>query len=76
MFLRALYAGYIATLVIHQGLVWVLYRIGTFGRAPWHMAPGNWGRTANDADDDVLNASRHSPWMNFASETLYPIATA
>lgn len=39
MFARAFFAGFVSTLVFHQGLVWALYRFGMLGRTPWDMAP-------------------------------------
>jgi hypothetical protein len=36
---RAFIAGFLATLVFHQGVFWLLYQAGTVGRAPWNMAP-------------------------------------
>lgn len=39
MYLRAFIAGFVATLVFHQGLFWVFYLAGIAPRAPWNMAP-------------------------------------
>lgn len=39
MYPRAFLAGFVATLVFHQGVLWLLYQAGTVGRAPWNMAP-------------------------------------
>lgn len=39
MYLRAFIAGFLSTLVFHQGLFWILYQAGALSRAPWSMAP-------------------------------------
>lgn len=39
MYLRAFIAGFLSTLVFHQGLFWILYQAGALARAPWSMAP-------------------------------------
>jgi hypothetical protein len=37
--LRAFIAGFVSTLVFHQGLLWLLYVGGISPRAPWNMTP-------------------------------------
>ena len=37
--LRAFTAGFVATLVFHQGLYWVFFRAGAVPQPPWNMAP-------------------------------------
>lgn len=39
MILRAFIAGFISTLVFHQGLYWALYQAGTLPQPPWNMSP-------------------------------------
>src|SRR5207244_4817633 len=38
-YLRAFIAGFVSTLVFHQGLLWMLYAGGFSPRAPWNMTP-------------------------------------
>lgn len=39
MYPRTFIAGFAATLVFHQGVLWLMYQAGTVARAPWNMAP-------------------------------------
>ncbi len=39
IYLRAFIAGFVSTLVIHQGVLWMLYASGLSPRAPWNMTP-------------------------------------
>jgi len=39
MYLRAFIAGFISTLVFHQGLYWLLYQTGSLPQPPWNMSP-------------------------------------
>lgn len=36
---KAFVAGFLSTLLFHQGLLALFYLLGTFPRAPWPMAP-------------------------------------
>src|SRR6266852_972865 len=36
-YLKAFLAGFVSTLVFHQGLLWLLYTRGVSPRAPWDM---------------------------------------
>jgi hypothetical protein len=38
-YLKAFVAGFVSTLVFHQGLLWLLYAGGFSPRAPWNMTP-------------------------------------
>jgi hypothetical protein len=38
-YLKAFIAGFVSTLVFHQGLLWLLYAGGFSPRAPWNMTP-------------------------------------
>jgi hypothetical protein len=38
-YLKAFIAGFVSTLVFHQGLLWLLYTEGFSPRAPWNMTP-------------------------------------
>ena len=38
-YLKAFIAGFISTLLFHQGLLWLLYAGGVSPRAPWDMTP-------------------------------------
>lgn len=37
--LKAFAAGFVSTLVFHQGLLWLLYVGGASPRAPWNLTP-------------------------------------
>jgi hypothetical protein len=39
IYLRAFIAGFVSTLVVHQGVLWLLYANGLSPRAPWNMTP-------------------------------------
>ena len=39
IYLKAFFAGFVATLVFHQGVLWLLYAGGFLPRAPWNMTP-------------------------------------
>jgi hypothetical protein len=39
IYLKAFIAGFVSTLVFHQGLLWLLYSGGLSPRAPWNMTP-------------------------------------
>jgi hypothetical protein len=39
MYPRAFVAGFVSTLVFHQGVYWLLYQAGSLPRPPWNMAP-------------------------------------
>jgi hypothetical protein len=39
IYLKAFVAGFASTLVVHQGLLWLLYAGGFSPRAPWNMTP-------------------------------------
>lgn len=39
MYLRAFIAGFVSTLVFHQGLFWMFHRAGLIPQAAWNMAP-------------------------------------
>jgi len=39
IYTKAFVAGFISTLVFHQGLLWLLYTGGVAPRPPWDMAP-------------------------------------
>ena len=36
---RAFAAGFVSTLVFHQGVILLFYVLGAFSRAPWNFAP-------------------------------------
>jgi len=38
-YLKAFIAGFVSTLVFHQGVLWLLYTGGFSPRAPWNMTP-------------------------------------
>jgi hypothetical protein len=38
-YLKAFIAGFVSTLVFHQGLLWLLYAGGVSPQAPWNMTP-------------------------------------
>lgn len=38
-YLRAFAAGFVSTLVFHQGLIWLFHLLGMFPRMPWSMVP-------------------------------------
>ena len=38
-YLKAFIAGFVSTLVFHQGVLWLLYVSGVSPRAPWNMTP-------------------------------------
>lgn len=38
-YLRAFAAGFVSTLVFHQGVILVFHLLGAFPRAPWSLAP-------------------------------------
>lgn len=38
-FLKSFAAGFASTLAFHQGLLWLLHRLGSSPRAPWNFAP-------------------------------------
>jgi len=38
-YLKAFIAGFVSTLLFHQGLLWLLYAGGVSPRAPWDMTP-------------------------------------
>jgi hypothetical protein len=38
-YLKAFIAGFLSTLLFHQGLLWLLYAGGFSPRAPWNMTP-------------------------------------
>ena len=39
IYLKAFIAGFVSTLVFHQGVLWLLYAGGFSPRAPWNMTP-------------------------------------
>ncbi len=39
IYLKAFIAGFVSTLVFHQGVLWLLYVSGVSPRAPWNMTP-------------------------------------
>ncbi len=39
IYLKAFIAGFVSTLVFHQGVLWLLYARGFSPRAPWNMTP-------------------------------------
>ena len=39
IYLKAFIAGFVSTLVFHQGVLWLLYAGGLSPRAPWNMTP-------------------------------------
>lgn len=39
MWLRAFVAGFVSTLVFHQGVFWVLHTLGAVAQAPWNLRP-------------------------------------
>jgi hypothetical protein len=39
IYLKAFIAGFVSTLVFHQGVLWLLYVGGFSPRAPWNMTP-------------------------------------
>jgi len=39
IYLKAFIAGFVSTLVFHQGVLWLLYAVGFSPRAPWNMTP-------------------------------------
>ena len=39
IYLKAFIAGFVSTLVFHQGVLWLLYAGGISPRAPWNMTP-------------------------------------
>jgi hypothetical protein len=39
IYLKAFIAGFLSTLVFHQGVLWLLYAGGFSPRAPWSMTP-------------------------------------
>jgi hypothetical protein len=38
IYLKAFSAGFVSTLVFHQGVLWLLYATGLSPRAPWNMS--------------------------------------
>lgn len=36
---RAFAAGFVSTMVFHQGVILLFYALGAFSRAPWNFAP-------------------------------------
>src|SRR5260370_39868223 len=39
IYLKAFIAGFVSTLVFHQGVLWMLYAGEVSPRAPWNMTP-------------------------------------
>ena len=39
IYLKAFIAGFVSTLLFHQGVLWLLYASGLSPRAPWNMTP-------------------------------------
>jgi len=39
IYLKAFIAGFVSTLVFHQGVLWLLYAVGFSPLAPWNMTP-------------------------------------
>jgi len=36
-YVRAFVAGFLSTLIFHQGVIWLFYMMGVFSRAPWNL---------------------------------------
>ena len=36
-YVRAFVAGFLSTLIFHQGVIYLFYAMGVFSRAPWNM---------------------------------------
>lgn len=37
-YVRSFVAGFLSTLIFHQGVIWLFYMMGVFSRAPWNLA--------------------------------------